>query len=840
MEVRVASTSISQLDLLLLGRRGLTSRLTGVERTVRELTLSGSREPEAAAELVRPNLLVNSSFEFYDRAATRPNDWTVSGTAALAVGVDGADGSSAVLAQPGGALSQAVATGQVQLSGAAVISVAARASAEGIIALSAAHTPGITLGPIYRIDSRGNEVPTDVVPGDGEWYRFWRPLRIVGGATVTVTVGCVGSAPIYLDAAKYEKEDGEVGYIEPSAYIGGDWGASLHLRNLSADNITAGTLTVGGADSENPRISVRDDQDTEIVTIGDPSGGFYGIDLKGAAGLRVSGTGTVSVNGGGSINVGDAGGVNVTGTGGVNVTGSGSVNVSGGGSVKVSGTGKVIVGNPGGQRTEVRDYGVVGYAADGSVVFGLNELGAVGSLDIQNGDVLIGNGGASYAFWDNSAGTLKIVGTISGSTIEGSLFRTPDQKLQINNNGITLRASNSPNKYGSVDVAGAVHFYSDTIGDETGYVYMSEDWSGAGRNVLVLGSPGYGYDWHSPGRVMLLAGDGNGSTYRAYLDGVGGQFTAEKNIAADNCRIGAHPTYGSDYAALWRWNGTGNDDYALLANANYTFINSRSGSIYFCDNNVDRATLSADGLHLAANLYAGGGIALGGGATIGGGIIYLAGGRVGLWDAGDGYLRLGQGTNYANNYANGVHAPSNFWAAGQVRASAGIWAEATSSIRITPSASVGLRVQGVGVTSSTYSFAAYSGATGNLFYARDDGYLWANRAWDVSSDGRLKRNIKKLEKRQGRVNYREYVREDDGSPEFGVVAQEVQAVYPELVHEHTLPPGKGGSPGERVLAVNYQGLLVAEVARLTDELEAALVRIEALEQKLYKAKPNKG
>src|SRR5262249_55931050 len=149
------------------------------------------------------------------------------------------------------------------------------------------------------------------VPPDGNWYRFYRSFILMGGADVTATIAQAGTGTLEVDAAKFEKEDAVASWLEPTAYITADWGAATHIRNLSAENIITGTLVVGGSISSNPRISVKDGSDVEIVTIGQPTGGFYGIEIKGAAGFRISGSGSAEVLGGGSIKVKGGGDITV-------------------------------------------------------------------------------------------------------------------------------------------------------------------------------------------------------------------------------------------------------------------------------------------------------------------------------------------------------------------------------------------------------------------------------------------------------------------------------------------------------------------------------------------------
>ena len=73
----MAKNSISQLDLVMLGRRGLTARLGSVEGQVKRLTTgAGGDSKSAETQDLRPNLFTNSSFEFFDRNSTKPQDWT--------------------------------------------------------------------------------------------------------------------------------------------------------------------------------------------------------------------------------------------------------------------------------------------------------------------------------------------------------------------------------------------------------------------------------------------------------------------------------------------------------------------------------------------------------------------------------------------------------------------------------------------------------------------------------------------------------------------------------------------------------------------------------------------
>jgi hypothetical protein len=289
--------TISQLDLVLLGRRGITARLGNVEGQVRRLAAgSGGPVEEVAIQDLRPNLLTNTSFEFYDRGSTKPQDWIVDGTGLVSVGSAGVDGTNSMRLPAGAMVRQLAAAGTVVPQSSVVISVAAKTDYAGQkISLNVGHVPGGQTGPVMRLDLNGTVIQTDDVPPDGNWYRFYRSLILNGGNVAEAQIAQAGSGTLEIDAVKLEKEDGVAAWLEPTAYISADWGAATHIRNLAADNIVTGTLVVGGSISTNPRISVKDGNDVEIVVIGDPVDGYYGIEIKGVAGLKVSGTGSVEV-----------------------------------------------------------------------------------------------------------------------------------------------------------------------------------------------------------------------------------------------------------------------------------------------------------------------------------------------------------------------------------------------------------------------------------------------------------------------------------------------------------------------------------------------------------------
>lgn len=385
--------SISQLDLVLLGNKGLTSRLASVERAAARPAVV----IEAAATTTtntptgtRTNILNNPSFEHYDRGQTSPKGWTALGYAQVSTATAAYDGEAVVAAPGGGEVEQQLLGGSVLAAGSLVLSVWVRATTnDQKVYLRLAHAPGYTVGNVMRLDFDGGVVQTFSVPNDGRWYRFYCGYILSGGAGASVQIVNPGPGTLYFDAAKAEYESGTAEFLVPTMYIPEGTSTASHIRNLAADNITAGTLNVGGAGSTNPRIAVSDAAGQEVVTIGDPQAGTRGIEVKGTAGMRVTGTGSVEVTGGGNVEVAGGGGltiadggnialneggsllvdgghidvngpegIRVTGGGGLKVEDAGNIEVGNNGQVRLRGTGKVVAGVEGANRTEMGAGGV--------------------------------------------------------------------------------------------------------------------------------------------------------------------------------------------------------------------------------------------------------------------------------------------------------------------------------------------------------------------------------------------------------------------------------------------------------------------------------------------------
>ena len=113
-----------------------------------------------------------------------------------------------------------------------------------------------------------------------------------------------------------------------------------------------------------------------------------------------------------------------------------------------------------------------------------------------------------------------------------------------------------------------------------------------------------------------------------------------------------------------------------------------------------------------------------------------------------------------------------------------------------------------------------------------EGSIIANGEVTAYSDIRLKSNIKPLDYK-GRLAPKQFIK--DNKPSIGFIAQEVQALYPELVKVNT-------STIENYLSLNYGAItavLSAQVNKVEDEVEVLKNRIRQLENEvaLLKQKP---
>jgi hypothetical protein len=116
-----------------------------------------------------------------------------------------------------------------------------------------------------------------------------------------------------------------------------------------------------------------------------------------------------------------------------------------------------------------------------------------------------------------------------------------------------------------------------------------------------------------------------------------------------------------------------------------------------------------------------------------------------------------------------------------------------------------------------------SSGSNNLFYVRADGYVWAANDITAFSDARVKTNVKKIDSaldKVSQINGYTFNRVDSTEQKrsAGVIAQEVQKVLPEVVHED-----KDG-----YLSVAYGNLTALLIEALKEERAAR----EALEERL--------
>jgi hypothetical protein len=110
------------------------------------------------------------------------------------------------------------------------------------------------------------------------------------------------------------------------------------------------------------------------------------------------------------------------------------------------------------------------------------------------------------------------------------------------------------------------------------------------------------------------------------------------------------------------------------------------------------------------------------------------------------------------------------------------------------------------------------------------GSIYATGDITAFSDIRVKKNIEvitdalaKVEAIRG-VTFERSDEEDDGKRHMGVIAQEVEAVAPELIKEN--------ADGMKSVAYgNLTGLLIEAIKELSEQNKALLARLEVLEAK---------
>lgn len=175
-----------------------------------------------------------------------------------------------------------------------------------------------------------------------------------------------------------------------------------------------------------------------------------------------------------------------------------------------------------------------------------------------------------------------------------------------------------------------------------------------------------------------------------------------------------------------------------------------------------------------------------------------------------GILQAGSFGTIAGTFAAGDHTHSGTYevpltfGSGVVRTVNAIASDTTFNLKKTTAASM---YQAKG------SYVPYSGATGNVSIGT---YTITAGNFILSSDKRLKFNIQKLSEKDfsniGKIDFRKfYMHTDSTELRYGVVADEVLKVVPELVIVPTDPT--------KMKTVKYIDLLIAVVAQQAEEIK---------------------
>lgn len=335
---------VTQLDLLALANRSLPRRIKTLERAQRRtgirsaaiqsstpstppaLTYGGVAKgsPDPATQLPRgatstpelsqqdgspvnipprPNYVRNGSFEYYQNGDTAPYAWVCASAVHVAPTFQTMDGLLVLQAAPAATFSQVVGESATFGAGSWVFSAWVRGNnVGGVVFNVSTDDTNQVVGDLFFVTSAGTSTafPTET----DQWVRVYRQVITGQAALVTLSLGNGGATNLWLDAAKLEVEVGETGFILPTEYTPDALSGTTIIRELKADNIVAGTLTVGGSGSTNPVIEVYDGADVLIATLGAPSGGYRGLNVKGQAGVRVEPGGSLVA---GSFELTDAG-----------------------------------------------------------------------------------------------------------------------------------------------------------------------------------------------------------------------------------------------------------------------------------------------------------------------------------------------------------------------------------------------------------------------------------------------------------------------------------------------------------------------------------------------------
>lgn len=299
--------------------------------------------------------------------------------------------------------------------------------------------------------------------------------------------------------------------------------------------------------------------------------------------------------------------------------------------------------------------------------------------------------------------------------------------------------------------------------------------------------------------------------------------------------IGTSPSYPGTGVAnagmfLYRFAGdNGGSQLGALGTGGLTVKTVGAGPLHLGTNNTNRLTVAATGEVLMTQWLNVGNAAVNYVPTTinwgGGGTTLLLNGAdttsIGFHDAANrvDFITCGGGTM--------VLGHNGGWG------SPGVEVPGVLSVGGTPIAAYRTLIYGATSAAGQYALVVRNSGGSNLMYLENNGLPWVNQAWFVASDARLKDNVEDLDDELAkirRVRWRSYKRKISGTQEYGVVAQELREVYPELVTEHT-PPGAT----EPELAVNYQGLAIAQgkaLAELAAEVDELKARNSELERRM--------
>lgn len=327
---------LRQLDLLAIGKRAFTNRLKELERAQRrkstsagqlsatadstvKRTLTGTIETETTNKPTlarsndgsaigippRPNLIQNGSFEYFHNGATAtPHAWNTPFEVIEAIDV-GSGQTTAVdgqyvldlLGSPTSDLDASLAHLAGYPAGAWAFSFYARAkNSTGVNSTVTLSLAGGTVIPsqMFKWDAGLGQWQPDTFVGLGEgWQRFYVSFLVDAIEDNLFVVTYEGDDQVQLDGIKLEFEEAGTSFIEPTAFVADSFSAATIIRSLKANDITAGTLTVGGSASEAPMIEVYNASDDLVARLGDVAGGFPGLEVFGTAGVKAQSGGSI-------------------------------------------------------------------------------------------------------------------------------------------------------------------------------------------------------------------------------------------------------------------------------------------------------------------------------------------------------------------------------------------------------------------------------------------------------------------------------------------------------------------------------------------------------------------